>query len=132
VELAGLYSREFYTLAAARLAPGGLLVTQASSPFFARRAYWCIVHTLESASLHVYPYRSVVPAFGGEWGFALASPMPLEGRRVQVTVPTRYLTGEMAGSLFLLPRDFGELRTRTSTLTHPHILEYYEDASWEK
>jgi len=47
--LAKLYSRAFYAMAARRLTAGGVLVTQATSPYFAPEAFWCIVATIEGA-----------------------------------------------------------------------------------
>src|SRR5207244_1213992 len=43
--LAKLYSVEFYRLARRRLARGGVFVTQATSPYFSREAYWCVVRS---------------------------------------------------------------------------------------
>ena len=51
--LARLYSREFYGLIGRHLAPGGMMVTQAASPYFAHKAYWCIVHTIQAAGFTV-------------------------------------------------------------------------------
>src|SRR3712207_9167340 len=39
---AKLYSVEFYGLVGRVLAPGGRVVVQSGSPYFAQRAYWCV------------------------------------------------------------------------------------------
>src|SRR5688572_21781610 len=70
--LGKLYSRSFYRVLHARLAPGGLAVVQATSPMFARQSFWCIAHTLASAGFDTRPYHAYVPSFG-EWGFVLAA-----------------------------------------------------------
>ena len=44
------------------------MVTQASSPYFARTAFWSIAATMAESGLHVLPYHTLVPSFG-EWGF---------------------------------------------------------------
>src|SRR5699024_8715370 len=56
VSLARLYSREFYRLIRQHLAAQGVFVTQATSPYYAPRAYWAIVKSIKAAG-----YQSVVP-----------------------------------------------------------------------
>ena len=48
-ELSRLYARSSLRLIARHLAPDGALVTQATSPFFARRAFWCIVDSIAAS-----------------------------------------------------------------------------------
>lgn len=79
--LGRLYSTEFYALAARALAPGGLMVVQAGSPYSTPTAFWRIISTIRSAGYAVTPYHVHVPTFG-DWGFALArltdiAPTPL-------------------------------------------------------
>ena len=47
--LGKLYTSAFYRLLDRHLAPQGLAVIQATSPLYARRSFWCVVTTLESA-----------------------------------------------------------------------------------
>lgn len=82
VGLAKLYTREFYAMAKKRLAAGGVLVTQATSPYFAPKAFWCIKETVESAFGHAAPYHAWVPSFG-EWGFVMAKKAPSRGPRAE-------------------------------------------------
>lgn len=126
--LAKLYSREFYSLVRRRLAPGGVFVAQLSSPFFVRQAYWCAVHTIQAAGLTVQPYHSLVPAFGGDWGFALAAAGPLRWDTAHLTVPTRFLTDARLLTLPQFDPDTADLPTDISTLDQPAILRYYIDA----
>ncbi|QHT70341.1 polyamine aminopropyltransferase [Rhodocytophaga rosea] len=74
--LGKLYSREFYRMLQKRVSADGIVVTQATSPYFAPEAFWCIAHTLEEVFPGVLPYTSYVPSFG-QWGFVLASNLPL-------------------------------------------------------
>jgi spermidine synthase len=122
--LAKLYSREFYKLIKQHLAASGVFVTQATSPFFAREAFWCITRTLEDADLHVAPYHAYVPSFG-DWGWVLASPHQLHVERAKLTVPTQFLTNGTLQEMFVLPRDVSEVPTDVSTLDRPTIIEYY-------
>ena len=63
-----LYTERFFRTARERLDPGGALVAQSTSPFIAREAFWCVVHTLASSGFTVVPYHAFLPSFG-EWGF---------------------------------------------------------------
>jgi spermidine synthase len=131
--LGKLYSRSFYRLAARHLTPTGVLVTQATSPFYATDAYWCIVNTLRAATLSgagggrlkVLPYRASVPSFG-EWGFVLASHAPLSPERVRLEVETRYLTPALIPTLFTFPRDIGPRPTPVNRLDDLVLLRLYE------
>src|SRR5262245_33036948 len=53
---AKLYSVEFYSLLAPALAPGGRVVVQAGSPYFAPRSYWCIEASIAAAGFATTPY----------------------------------------------------------------------------
>ncbi|MEM7351305.1 MAG: polyamine aminopropyltransferase [Acidobacteriota bacterium] len=75
VDLARLYSRPFYELVSRHLSPGGVLVTQATSPFFSRRAFLSILATMRAAGLEAVPYHNHVPTMG-EWGWVLGQRGP--------------------------------------------------------
>lgn len=127
--LARLYSREFYQLVTKRLAAEGLLVTQATSPFFNLNTFWCIENTMEAAELpYIYPYHAYVPSFG-DWGFMMASRIPLDTREWTLEVPTQFLEKSMLPALFYFPKDFVESDSTFSTLDRPAILEFYLDES---
>lgn len=128
--LARLYSREFYRLLGSRLSPHGALVTQATSPYFAKEAFWCVVSTMQAAGLTARPYHVQVPSFGGDWGFVLAASDPMAPARLQpnlisVSVPTRFLETEMVPHLFYFPPDVRAEGIEHSTLDRPQVLSYY-------
>lgn len=133
--LAKLYSRAFYGAAARRLSENGVFVTQATSPFFARKAFWCVVETLEAAvpqplareigGLQVVPYHVHVPSFG-EWGFALASRRPVDPEMLEVSVSTRFLDTPTLRSLFVFPRDLESVPVAVNRLDDPVLFRYYE------
>ncbi|PIE18835.1 MAG: spermidine synthase [Proteobacteria bacterium] len=97
--LARLYARSTFRLALSRLTPDGVLTTQATSPFFAREAFWCIASTLDGLPVggrggppaQVRPYRVTVPSFG-LWGFALARARPFDASALTFPVATRWLS----------------------------------------
>ena len=132
--LSKLYSRSFYALCAHRLKLGGILVTQATSPFFAPDAFWCIVQTIgesvagnpDLAELTPIPYHANVPSFG-EWGFVLASKREIDPKQLSPSVPTRFLNSETLQAMFSFSRDMesGE-DIRTNRIDRPILYEYYK------
>lgn len=128
--LAKLYSQGFYRRLLAKLSPGGVLVTQASSPFFAPRAFACVAATLEAAGATVSPYTVDVPSFG-PWGFVMGKAGTMAPEVGKLPVPTRFLTPELLPSLFHLPGDVTPDRVEVNRLAHPVIVRYQLDSRWE-
>lgn len=111
LELAKLYSRDFYTALMNRLAPDGFLVIQSTSPHQSRNAYYCIGKTLEKSGYRTLPFHEYVPSFG-EWGWFLCwrQSVPKEeflqtfANIKTIPVPTRYLTPDILNTVFIFPK----------------------------
>jgi spermidine synthase len=88
--IAKLYSLEFYTMLKRRMSPDGVLITQSSSPFFARRTFWAIEKTLSAVFPETLSFSLPIPAFG-VWGFNIAT-MTTGTVAGPIKVPTNYLT----------------------------------------
>lgn len=128
VSLARLYSREFFNLAASRLSPEGVFVTQSTSPYFARRSFWTIHQTLKSSHFKtVIAYNVNVPSFG-VWGFNLATPAQRQlNPKPDLTIATRYLDETTFQNLFSFASDLRppEGEPSVSTLDNPKLLHAY-------
>jgi spermidine synthase len=122
---AKLYSQEFYGLAARALAPGGRMVVQAGSPWFAPEAFWCVAATVEAAGLRTTAYHVDVPSFG-DWGFVLAAraAAPVPSVDPAVAESLRFLDGDVLAAATTFPRDVERPDVQISTLDQPKILEY--------
>jgi spermidine synthase len=128
--LAKLYSLGFYRQLQAHLAPGGAIVTQASSPFFAPKAFSCIATTLDAIVENIYPYRTNVPSFG-PWGFVLATKTAFNPQLShEIPVKTQFLSPALFSSLFVLPKDMVLEEVDVNTLAHPVIVKYERDRRW--
>ncbi len=129
--LGKLYTVRFYRLLRERLAEGGVVSVQSTSPLVARRSFWCVVRSIEAAGFAVRPYHALVPSFG-EWGFVLAGrqeeELPLPSH-----VPTglRYLTDATVGSLFDLAPDMSEVPVEVNRLNNQRLVRYYEE-EWQR
>lgn len=140
-ELAKLYSLELYQRVRARLAPGGVVVTQATSPIHATAAFVTIRATMQAAGFSVVPYRTNVPTFG-DWGFLLAQradESAVDGIAAKLEsfnpdVPTRHLNrAAMQASLRFEKGIFPDDPTQVSVsrLLRPTVLAAYETA-WRR
>jgi len=128
VSLARLYSREFFNLVASRLKPAGVFVTQSTSPYFARQAFWTIHETLQSSDFDtVVPYHVNVPSFG-IWGFNLATRSQGQLAHLpRLSVATRYLDEAIFSQLFIFPPDLRppDEAPAVSTLDDPKLMHAY-------
>ena len=122
--LGKLYSNLFYRLLDKHLAAHGAAVVQTTSPFHARRSFWCIVRTIESAGFTATPYHAYVPAFG-EWGFTLATRQPWQSPD-HYPPGLRFLTPELTPTLFQFPPDMGPVEVEINRLNNQILVHYYE------
>ena len=123
---AKLYSQEIYEGLRRRvLAPGGRLVVQAGSPYFARESFWGIETTMRAAGWRTTPFHVDVPSFG-DWGFVLASAE--RAPRLTLTpppgAPLRFLDRPTLAAAATFPPDRARIAVEPSTLNRPRLLDY--------
>jgi len=120
-----LYTEEFFRLVKRSLTPGGIFVTQSTSPLFAREAFWCINRTMSSEFKYVYPYHAFIPTFG-DWGFNLASDIPLDlsSGRAEV-VKGRFYSRKSFMASMVFPQDAARIFTEKNTFNKPVLYKYY-------
>ena len=139
IELAKLYSKEFYLKLQGVLEPGAVVALQSTSPYHAKEAFLAIVRTLRAAGFHAVPYHDNVPSFG-EWGWVLASRHYNDADAVRLIlegidsfpVPTEYLTPEASMRSFVFGKGWLQSdNTDISTLMRPRVLDYYLHDAWK-
>ncbi|MBU2532014.1 MAG: polyamine aminopropyltransferase [Alphaproteobacteria bacterium] len=120
-----LYSVEFYTMLKRRMAPDGVMITQSSSPFFARRTYWSIERTLAAVFPATLSFNLPVPAFG-LWGFNIAAMQHGAGAGA-ISVPTRYLTDDVFKASQVFGKDIARLPEPqpVNTIFEPILYQLY-------
>jgi spermidine synthase len=119
--LSRLYSLELYRIIKRALRPDGVFVTQATSPFAARHAYWCIHKTVKEAFGSAIAYHVYVPTFG-DWGFVMA---PAREPKESEAFSWRYYSTRTFSHAQHFPSDSSEIATRVNTFNKPVLYTYY-------
>jgi spermidine synthase len=140
-DIGRLYSVEHFAEVSRRLRPGGVMVVQSTSPFFAREAFWCVGETLKHTPsvgpegvgrLHVRPYHLNVPSFG-EWGFILASAsdqgLKAPSEQLSPLPETRFLTPKVEEAMFVFPKDLAQPEgIEVNRLNSQTLVRYYRNS----
>ena len=121
-----LYSNAFYKEMYRVLRPGGIAVIQSTSPYIARKSFWCIAHTLADAGFHTIPYHAYVPSFG-EWGYTMA--LKNESWRGDGLLPKglKYISTATIKDMLYFPPDMAEEPTEINKLNNQVLVHYFED-----
>jgi len=129
IALSRLYSKQYYRFARENLTSGGVMVTQATSPFFVKPAFWSIAKTIEAAGFdYTYPYHTNVPSFG-DWGFVLSALHPLSLVPKRPIEDSQFLTDDTMASMFVFAKDLQEIDVKINQIDKPVVLDYYLN-SW--
>ncbi len=122
-DIAKLYSVAFYQKIARRLSVGGVMITQATSPWFARRAFWSIGNTLDTVFEEVRPAAVYVPSFG-LWGFFIGAQHSLASNNIYAG---RFINAKTATEVLSLPADLPRLDTEINRNHSLPVIEYYRE-----
>jgi spermidine synthase len=123
--LGKLYSTTFYRRLSQSMAPGAALVVQSTSPYVARKSFWCVEATLRACGLETAPYHAFVPSFG-EWGFILASRQPLSSP-ARLPEGLRFVDEATLAALSRFPPDISRLETGPNLLSNQLLVHLFEE-----
>lgn len=138
VELAKLYSTNFYELAKHHLSKYGILVTQSCEVLMATKAFCCINKTMEAAGFSVMPYHNYISTMG-DWGWNLgmkSEMMSAEKLKQKLQklpfafIETKFLNQEALISMIHFGKGIFEKKNALAINTeiHPILYKYYMDA----
>lgn len=125
--LGKLYSTSFFELVRTSLAEGGGFVAQCTSPYVARKSFWCVDATLQATGFLTEPYHCLVPSFG-EWGFIIARMTPASAP-LKLPEGLRFLEPSNVATLFYFPPDMSRVETEVNRLNNQALVRYF-DAEW--
>lgn len=120
-----LYTNSFYRLLKSALADHGVGVIQSTSPYVAKKSYWCVNNTLQSVGFMTTPYHVYVPAFG-DWGYILISNTPFE---VPEKFPEglKFMNAEVAKTLLVFPQDMIVVSKDINKLNNQILVRHFEE-----
>lgn len=138
VELAKLYSMEFYGKIKQVMSPDGIVVVQSTSPYHAKETFLCVLRTMAAAGLGVMPYHENVPSFG-DWGWIIGSPSlraeTLYARASSIeafAVDTKEVDQNVLKRALIFNK--GALTATSneiSTVMRPTVFDYYTYEAWK-
>lgn len=141
VDIARLYTLEFYHLAVRHLIRGGVIVTQATSPFFAKKSFLSILKTMGATGIPVIAYHNHIPTMG-EWAWVLGMNVRnidskgLKKRLSDFTfsdINTRFLNQDAMISMLNFGKGILEeiKDVEINNGLNLSIYEYYRHGSWD-
>lgn len=121
-----LYTNVFYNYIKANLADNGVMVCQSTSPYYAKKSFWCINKTIQSQFETVIPYHLQVPSFG-DWGFNLA--FNSNNQRKSLNVETKFLNSSNIESMFAFGNDeiIALDQIEENNMFKPSLITYYNE-----
>ena len=132
IELAKLYTKEFYLSLKNVIHIDTVLAIQSSSSYFAKEVFLAIGRTIQSASYKTIAYHHNIPSFG-EWGFYLFSLNKGLKTNLNLNVKTAYITNDIfTSSLVFGKNDLKTDKTYVNTLMNPVLFYEYQNNSWLK
>ncbi|MBA4372561.1 MAG: spermidine synthase [Thermodesulfovibrio sp.] len=127
--LGKLYTNTFYRLLGRALSDDGVMVIQSTSPFVARRSFWCVVNTLKSVGFITTPYHVYLPSFG-DWGYVIAS-------KKEFSMPDTFMSGlkfitpDTARGMTGFPPDMAQVDADVNRLNNQVLVRYFEE-EWSR
>ena len=134
VDLNKLYTREFYRLCALKLNDDGLFITQAGSPYYATRAFYCIEKTLRSSGFKTLPMHNQVLTLG-EWGWVMAKKQAITNKELDAIEVTdlnlKWLNNNAIQQLVSFGKPLVDTTgIKVNTIFSPKLYTYYKQGNW--
>ncbi len=124
-----LYTTAFYKEIKRALFPQGAFVVQSTSPFVARKSFWCVNNTMQSLGFKTLPYHLYVPSFG-EWGYVMGY-NELVSKPYFLPAQLKYYDESRYAEMVSFPKDMAYEPTEINRLNNQILIHYFED-EWGK
>ncbi len=137
LELNQYYTHEFYELCHAALTDNGMLITQAGSPYYASKAFYCIQRTMEKAGFSTVAMHNQILTLG-EWGWIIGAKHvtaeELKARLVNIDFPfpeTQWLNQDAMKMMLSFGKSLTQPDTAINSLKNPIVHQYYTTGTWK-
>jgi len=120
-----LYTNTFYRLLKGALHEKGAVVIQSTSPYVAKKSFWCVDRTLKSVGFQTTPYHVYVPSFG-EWGYVIGTHRSFVPPR-KFPPGLKFVNAETVSAMFYFPEDMKSRITEINKLNNQVLVRYFED-----
>ena len=128
--LGKLYSDQFFIEISKHLTPQGRGVIQSTSPYFARKSFWCVANTIAASGLNALPYHAYVPSFG-EWGFILFAHDEPTIPQLNGIAEFRFVNDKTIQQMFHFSDDMSFVPTEVNRLNNQSLVHYFE-SEWSQ
>lgn len=135
VDLNKLYTKEFYRLCKLKLNDDGVFITQAGSPYYATKAFYCINKTLQASGFKTMPMHNQVLTLG-EWGWVLAKKEPITAQEVKAIeladLNLKWLSNNAIPQLIAFGKPLVDTTgVKVNTIFSPKLYTYYTEGNWD-
>jgi spermidine synthase len=120
-----LYTNSFYRLMKSAMSDDGIGVIQSTSPYVAKKSFWCVDETLRSVGFQTTPYHAFVPAFG-DWGYILVHNGSFE---IPQKFPEglKFVNSEVVKTFPVFPQDMLVASSEVNKLNNQILVRYFEE-----
>jgi len=138
IDINKLYTKNFYGYINDLLADDGIVITQAGSPYFATKAFYCIEKTMQETGFYTLPIHNQVITMG-EWGWVIGSKILNKvgmKKKLHQTDFSKKNHKWLNNESVALLTSFGKPMVDTSgikvnTLARPCLPNYYLKGNWD-
>ncbi len=135
VDLNKLYTKEFYKLCKLKLKENGVFITQAGSPYYATKAFYCIDKTLKASGFKTIPMHNQVLTLG-EWGWVMATKKNVNLDRIKSvefsSLNLKWLTNKAVPHLLSFGKPLVDTTgIKVNTIFSPKLYTYYRQGNWD-
>ncbi len=135
VDLNKLYTKEFYKICHLKLNKHGTFITQAGSPYYATKAFYCIEKTLKNSSFNTIPLHNQILTLG-EWGWIMAKKERLakeEVLKLDVSdLNLKWLNNDVLPQLTSFGKPLVDTTgIKVNTIFSPKLYTYYRQGNWD-
>jgi spermidine synthase len=120
-----LYTNSFYRQLYKVLNIDGLVVVQSTSPYVAKKSFWCVEATLKSVGFKTTPYHVFVPSFG-DWGYILAHHKDFI-KPENFPANLRFMGTDVLDSMLVFPKDMLVSNAPVNKLNNQILVRFFEE-----